>query len=357
MKPLIRYIAITAIAAAALLYFYSTRGAATAPTPENRPAARGGAERGTSVNAVIVHPQPFAERIVTTGTVLADEDVDLRSETAGKVIAINFDEGTQVSAGALLVKINDADLQAQFQKNQSQINIARDNEERQRALLDKQLTSREQYDIALNQINSVRAESLAIRASIAKTEVRAPFDGSIGLRYVSVGSYVTTSSRIASLLRLSTIKVDFSVSERFASFVKRGAQVFLRTQGARERTIALVYAIEPKIDPSTRTVQVRARAANPGESIKAGSFAEIELTINIDKNALLVPTEAIVPVLKGQQVFRYSNGTAAVVDVEIGTRTERAVLVTKGLTPGDTVIVSGLLQITNGARVRLNSVQ
>jgi len=255
------------------------------------------------------------------------------------------------------VKINDADLQAQFKKNLSQINIARDSEERQRTLLEKQLTSREQYEIALNQLNSVRAESLAIRASIAKTEIRAPFDGSIGLRYVSVGSYVTTSSRIASLLRLRTIKIDFSIPERFSSLLERGSQVYLRTQGSRDRVSASVYAIEPKIDPSTRTVQVRARAANPGERIKAGSFAEIELTVNIEKNALLIPTEAIVPVLKGQQVFRYTNGIATAVDIEIGTRTERDILITSGLTPGDTIIVSGILQITNGARVRLTSVQ
>ncbi len=356
MKSRVRFISIIVIVVAAAGYFYFSRGDSTIAGPGTGSRTPGAADRSTIVNAVVLTSAPFAERISTTGTILADEEVDLRSETAGRVIQINFNEGTRVTKGQLLVKTNDADLQAQLKKVESQVKIATDNEERQRLLLEKNLTAREQYDLAVNQLNSVRAESMAVRANLAKTEVRAPFDGVIGLRYVSEGSYVTTSSRIASLLRLSTIKVDFSVPERFAAFVKPGAQVMLRVQGTRDQVPAFVYAIEPKIDPSTRTVQVRARAENPGERLKAGAFAEIALTVSIDPNALLVPTEAIVPVLKGQQVFRYQDGKAQSIDVEIGTRTERNVIVTKGLAAGDTVIVSGILQISNGSRVRLNNV-
>jgi len=356
MKSRVRFISIIVIVVAAAGYFYFSRGDSTIAGPGTGSRTPGAADRSTIVNAVVLTSAPFAERISTTGTILADEEVDLRSETAGRVIQINFNEGTRVTKGQLLVKTNDADLQAQLKKVESQVKIATDNEERQRLLLEKNLTAREQYDLAVNQLNSVRAESMAVRANLAKTEVRASFDGVIGLRYVSEGSYVTTSSRIASLLRLSTIKVDFSVPERFAAFVKPGAQVMLRVQGTRDQVPAFVYAIEPKIDPSTRTVQVRARAENPGERLKAGAFAEIALTVSIDPNALLVPTEAIVPVLKGQQVFRYQDGKAQSIDVEIGTRTERNVIVTKGLAAGDTVIVSGILQISNGSRVRLNNV-
>lgn len=340
----------------AALYFIiqnRTNTSNSAPIPQASP----GAERSLPVTGYVVKPQRFAEKINSSGTVLSDEEVELRSESAGKIVRIYIPEGAHVRKGDLLVKINDADYQAQLQKILSQLQIAKDNEERQRALLEKSLTSRELYDAALNQLNAIRADSMLVIANIAKTEIRAPFDGTIGLRYVSEGSYVTASSRIASLQNIDRLKLDFSVPERYALYVHSGQKVLFAVEGIGTPLEATVYAIEPKIDPTTRTVQIRAVAQNTENRVKPGAFANVELLLTINEEALLIPTEAVVPVLRGQQVFVVSNGKAASRDIAIGTRTEMLVHVTNGLRPYDTVLTSGLLQLSDGIPIRLTSVE
>lgn len=310
-----------------------------------------------SVKTMLVHPDVLRETIRSTGTVLAEEEVELRSEIAGKVASINFEEGSRAKKGDLLVKINDADLQAQLLKLESQVKIAQEGEERQRALLDKSLTSREVYDQSLNALNVVKADIALVRANIAKTEIRAPFDGTVGLRSVSVGSYVSSNTKIASLQSLQRVKVDFTVPERYGSLIRNGEEVSFTTQGSSRVYTALVYAVEPKIDAATRTVQIRATAPNPNAEIRAGAFASVELTLLIDKTALLIPTESIVPILKGFQVYIVRNGAAEVRQIEIGTRNERTVHVTRGLESGDTLVTSGILQLSQGTKVRVTEVQ
>lgn len=314
----------------------------------------GGKDRRLPVAGVVLKPEKVADRILATGTVLADEEVELRSETSGRVVRISFTEGSRVAKGDLLLKIDDAELQAQLLKLDSQRKLAEDKERRRRQLLERQNISPEDYDIALNELNAIRAEIQLIEARIAKTEIRAPFDGVIGLRFVSEGSYVSPSTRIASLQDTRAVKVDFAVPERFAPELRRGQEIRFRIAGRDERFPGVIYAVEPKIDPSTRTALVRARAPNRGGSILPGGFAELELTLRTINDALMVPSEALVPGLEGQKVYVYRGGVAEERRVETGLRTDRTVQVTAGLAPFDTVITSGILQLVSGLPVNLS---
>lgn len=310
-----------------------------------------------AVKAFVVQPVRFQDRILTTGTVLANEEVELRSETSGKIVAIHFQEGSKVKKGQLLVKINDAELRAQLTKAEHQVSLAEVKEFRQRSLLQTEGISQQEYDIALNELNTRKAEVALIKAQIEKTEIRAPFDGVVGLRYVSEGSYVSTSSKIAALQNADPVKIDFSIPERYAHVIRKGDQIRFTIQGAEGVFGGEVYAIEPKIDPITRSVQLRAIAPNNNGTILPGSFSKVELVLQEVEDALMVPTESIIPHIAGQRVILYQNGTAHLRDVETGSRTEQSILVTKGLSSGDTILTTGLLQVRDGMPVRIREIQ
>lgn len=322
-----------------------------------RPDAAGPAVDRLSVTAVVVRPEKIVDRIFSSGTVRANEEVDLRSEIAGKVTGIHFREGSRVHKGDLLLKIDDSELQAQLLKQDSERKLAQDKENRRRQLLERGNISPEDYDIALNELNAIRAEAQLIEARIRKTELRAPFEGIIGLRFVSEGSYVSPETRIASLQNITTVKIDLSVPERYARDLRPGAEISFRLSGNTTRFRGAVYAIEPKIDPTTRTVLLRARCPNPGGTIMPGGFAEVELSLKEIPDALMIPTEALIPDLQGQKVFLARNGAADQSRVETGLRTEKLIQVTSGLRAGDTVITSGILQLAPGMPIALTGVR
>jgi membrane fusion protein (multidrug efflux system) len=315
------------------------------------------ADRRLPVEAVVIRPGNVQDRIFATGTILADEEVEVRSEISGKIVRIAFREGTRVRAGDLLVKIDDSELQAQAFKLDSQQKLAQDKEQRRKQLLDKGNISPEDYDVAQNELNAIRGEVQLIQARILKTELRAPFDGSIGLRYVSEGSYVSPQTRIASLQRISALKIDFSVPERYAGSVRTGQTVYFKVAGVEGRAAGTIYAIEPKIDPSTRTVLIRARAPNPEGRYAPGAFADVELVLREIADAIMIPTQALVPDLSGHKVYLVQGGAAAERRVEIGLRTEKDVQIVRGLEDADTVITAGILQLVPGAPVRLTGVR
>lgn len=305
------------------------------------------------VSVHVVEPGLVEDKIRSTGTVLANEEVSLRSEIAGIIRQINFREGGRVRKGDLLVKIDDSELRAQLQKLESQRQLAKDIENRRRTLYESKLISAEEYDRAQIELTSIVADITLTRARIEKTEIRAPFDGIIGLRYVSEGSYVTSTTHIATLQNLSSIKIDFSIPERYVNDVRKGQTIQFRLTGLPGTSSGEIYAVEPKIDPATRTVLLRALCSNDEGRILPGAFAEIELTLRQLENALMVPTEAVVPQLGGQLVYCIRNGAAQPMQVTTGIRTERMIQLTSGAQPGDSVITSGILQLRPGTPVRV----
>lgn len=307
-----------------------------------------------SVKAYIIKPETVDNKVLTTGTILANEEVELKSEVAGKITKILFSEGSYVNKGDLLVKINDADLQAQLRRAESKVKLAEEKEFRQRQLRDGNLISQEEYDNTVSELNVNKADYDLIKAQIDKTEIRAPFSGTIGLRSVSEGSYLTTATVIATFQNLNIIKVDFSIPEKYSTSVKKGDELDFKISGSATVFKAKIYAIEPKIDPGTRTLKIRAICNSNYSELIPGAFANVELSLKKINDAILVPSVAIVPELKGQKVYLYKNGVVAQQNVEIGIREETSIQIVSGLNAGDTVITSGILQIKPMSKVTIS---
>ena len=316
-----------------------------------------GGNQRLPISGFVVRPSVVRNTVTSTGTVNANEAVELRSEITGMVEKIHFKEGTRVRKGDLLLKINDDELQAQLFTLNSELKLAQDKERRRKQLYDKRTISPEDYETALNELNAIKGEVQLITARIKKTEIRAPFHGVIGLRFVSAGSYVSPLTRIASLQDTRSVKVDFSVPERYATTVRAGQTIQFRLSGLEEVFEGTIFAVEPKIDPSTRMVLLRARCGNEGGRIMPGAFAEVELILEELEDAIMIPTEALVPDLQGQKVFVYQEGVARERRVETGIRTENRIQLTEGVQPFDTVITSGILQIVSGMPVELSAVE
>jgi len=312
--------------------------------------------RQVSVDIWIVKPKALQNKILTNGTLISNEEVELRSEISGKVTHILFSEGKRVKKGEVLVKINDSELQATLKKNKSRELLARDREFRYKQLLEKNLTSQQEYDLQLSDLNAVLADVELTEAQIAKTEIVAPFDGIVGLRSVSVGSYISPLTPIASIQSINPIKVDFSVPQKYFGLIKEGKTIFVKLSSSQKIFSGKIYAVEPKIDQNTRTVQARALIPNDNGELTPGAYVEIEIILeNIDKS-ILIPSEALVPDFEGEKVFLYKQGKAVSQLVTTGIRTEKEIQITSGLNIGDSLITSGIIQLRADAPVKLNSI-
>lgn len=307
-----------------------------------------------TVNVKVVETSTFQNKIQVSGSIISNEEVVLHTETSGKVIGINFKEGQNVKKGNLLVKVNDADLQAQLHKAEIKMKLAEDKEYRQKVLLGKKGISQEVYDSALNDLNSAKADIENIKAQIAKTEIRAPFDGTIGLRYISVGSYIDPSVKVATLQNLSQVKIDFAVPQRYASAITVGSKVKIRTSSGKEYQVK-IYALEQKIDPDTRTLNVRAIHPNVKKDLIPGSYVTVDIDLNDIKNTIVIPTQALAMDISGETVYLYKGGVAVSQKVESGIRSESDVQIVKGLSVGDTVITSGIMQLRPRLKVKIAS--
>jgi len=313
-------------------------------------ASNVGRDQKISVKVEIIQSEKFAEKVLTVGTVLANEEVEIRSEISGKIEKIFFKEGAQVKKGEILLKINDAELQAQLQRAQYRQVLAEQQAERQRQLFEKKLASQEEYDVLVNEANIRRAETQLIQVQIEKTEIRAPFEGVIGLRQVSEGSYISPQTVITTIQDIHPVKVDFTIPEKYVGSIKVGNQIQFSVQGIPGNFSGTIYSFESKIDPATRTLRMRALSPNPNGILIPGAFASIEVVLK-DKETVLIPSYALIPELKGHRVFLYKKGKAISQSVEIGTRTDEQIEITAGAQAGDTLITSAILQLRNGTEV------
>ena len=265
---------------------------------------------------------------------------------------IYFTEGTNVSKGQVLLKVNDIELRAQLSQAQTRQSLASENERRAKLLLQKEAISQEEYDVARADYQSAKAQSQLIQAQIEKTSVRAPFSGKIGLRSISPGTYVTPTLLVAKLVNVNQLKITFSIPEKYASQVKKNAIITFKVTGAEQQTYsATIYAIEPEVEIATRTLKVRALADNKDGKLLPGTFANVQLPLDIIKDAVVIPTEAIIPVQDGKKVFVANKGMAKEIMVETATRTDASILVLSGLKAGDTVLTSGVMSLKDEAPI------
>lgn len=304
-----------------------------------------------TVSGTIVHLQTFDNNLALSGSIEANEQVEIRSEVSGIVKNIYFKEGSNVSKGQVLFKVNDIELKAQLAQAKTKENLASENERRAKLLLQKEAISQEEYDVARADYQSAKAQSQLIQAQIEKTSVRAPFSGKIGLRSISPGTYVTPTLLVAKLVNSGQLKITFSIPEKYASQVKKNATITFKVTGSNQSYSAKIYAIEPEVEIVTRTLKVRALADNKDGKLLPGTFADVQLPLDIIKDAVVIPTEAIIPVQDGKKVFIANKGMAKEVMVETTTRTDTSILVLSGLKVGDTVLTSGVMSLKDEAPI------
>jgi membrane fusion protein (multidrug efflux system) len=358
---LIITILLVLVAAVIVLYpkikpmFSSKSGGPGGPEMTAGGGPGGSGRQVLNVSGYLIKPQQLSDLYVSTGTLKPDETVELAFETSGKIVGINFTEGTRVRKGDLLAKINDRPLQAQLEKLQAQKKLVEEKEFRQRSLLDKDAISQESYDQIVTELQTIQADINLVGARIAETELRAPFDGIIGLRYVSEGSYTNPSTKIARLVKIKPIKIEFAIPERYANQIKIGYPVTFTMDGSNDVYNAKVYAIDPQVDIATRSIVIRALNPNNNEELKAGRFTSVTLLLSQIDDAISVPTEAITPEMEGEMVYVYRNGKAEVIKVDVGLRTESHVQITNGLKFGDTLLTSGILQLRQNLPVVLDT--
>lgn len=317
----------------------------------------GAQKTATVVNGIVLQPKKFSNELTLSGSIDANEQIELRSEVSGVVEGIYFEEGSSVTKGKQLIKVNDIELRAQLAQAKTRQSLASENERRAKLLLQKEAISQEEYDVALAEFESAKSQSQLIQAQIAKTSIVAPFSGKIGLRSISPGTYVTPTTLIAKLVNNTQVKVTFSIPEKYASLMKNNSSITFTTAGSKEVFTGKIYALEPSVDQTTRTLQIRAIADNKEGKLLPGTFANIMLPLEELNDAILIPTESIIPIQNGKKVFITENGKAKEVVIETANRTEKEILVTSGLKVGDTLITSGIMAIKVGAPVNLKLIQ
>ncbi len=302
----------------------------------------GGAPSAMPVAGIIAKPRSISETLQASGTLLANEEVDLKPETSGRVVLLNIREGERVVKGTLLLKINDAELQAQLRKLKLQLDVAQRSEERLKKLLAINGVGQQDYDVALNQLNNIISDIQLTEAQIEKTEIRAPFNGRVGLRTISPGAFATQGVSVASFVDADKLKVDFFVPEKYAAFIRQGELVELEVDGVKEKVLAKVAAVEPRAELASRSIKARAFVENGRQQLLPGLFAKVNLNIGTD-NAIMLPSNIIIPEARGKKVMRFAGGKVQPVMIETGLRTKDEVQVLGGLNPGDTIIASSIM--------------
>lgn len=307
-----------------------------------------------AVNYFVAQPFNLNDQVYTTGKVGALNEIEIKPEISGKVLELFFKEGESVSKGAPLIKINDADLQAQLLKNKTQIKLSEEKLFRLKKLLDIKGISQEEFDVQENELASLRADQAYIQAQIAKTLITAPFSGVVGLKNISEGAYVSPSLVIATLVQMKPLYIEFSIPERYSSMLLKGMSVkFSADQpGKEDLHTAQVYAIEPKIDEATKTI--RGRAMYHGEeTFYPGGFVKVYVDLGQPTHSIMIPTQSVIPILKGQKVFVSNHGIAQEVQVVTGIRLDDKIQILEGLKAGDTVLTTGLMAVKKDSKLIL----
>ena len=341
-----------------ILSFVSILGACGSKSSKNdAPAAGGSRQQGPArVEGFVVKTQPYAENIEVPGSVIANEATEIHPEISGRIVQLNVAEGRQVSRGTLLVKLYDGDLQAQLKKLQVQLQIANTNEDRSSQLLKIQGISKSDYDASLLNVNNIKADMEIIRTEITRTEIRAPFSGKLGLKNISPGAYVTPTTIIAVINQTQQLKLDFTVPEKYTSQIKIGQVVKFTFEGGSKNYTAKVSATESSVSENTRSLKVRSLVQDHDATLLPGAFAKVMLSFDPDPNAILIPTQAVLPQARGKKVIRYDNGIAKFVDVTTGIRDSARVQILEGLKAGDTIITTGLLSTRPEGKIQISRI-
>jgi membrane fusion protein, multidrug efflux system len=323
--------------------------------PEAPRRARGGGP--VQAEGFIVRTTSLSENIEVPGTLLPFEVTEIRSEISGRVVSLNIPEGSYVQQGSLLVKLFDGDLQAQLQKLQVQLQIAQKTAERYRELLKISGISQQEVDLSELEVNNLKADIELVKVNIVKTEIRAPYAGRIGLKSISLGAYITPTNLLTTISQTARLKMQFSVPEKYSADMKKGRQIDFTVAGAGKKFKATILATSSAIEENTRTLQVLTVISGNNPLLVPGSFAKVSLKLGQDDQAIIVPTQAIIPQARNKKVVIYRNGAAEFETVITGLRDSTFIQIMEGVKPGDTIVTTALLAIQPDSRIKLTKVQ
>lgn len=337
---------------AALIFFTIT----SCDSEKGNQAASRRSQGPVIVDAFRVSTSSVSETIEVPGSLLPYEETDIRAEVGGRIVCLNIREGSVVEKGTLLVKLFDEDLQAQLRKLKVQLQINEKTEERNRELLKINAISQQDYDLSTLNVENLKADIEATEIDISKTEIRAPYRGTLGLRNVSLGSYISPADVITTIRQVERLKLEFSIPEKYAREVGKGYKVRFRVDGGFREHTAEVIATENSVDQTTRTLKIKAIVNKTDAELVPGIFARVNLQLGRDTMALLVPTQAVIPTIRNKQVIVLREDSLVFTVVETGIRDSAYVQVIRGLNAGDTVLTSGLMAIRPASKVKISKV-
>jgi membrane fusion protein (multidrug efflux system) len=338
------------------LFFIVTVGLAVTGCKGKPDTVKARETPATVVDVIIASTQGLSNTVEANGNIVANEYVELHPEISGRITYLNVPEGHSIAQGTVIARINDADLQAQLSKSKVQLDLAQKTEERYRQLLNVNGINQADYDNALNQVNSLKADIQYTQTLIDKTVIKAPFSGIVGLRQVSPGAFVTAANIIATIQQVSKVKIDFTIPEEYSNLIKKGGLVDVEIDAAQQiRKKAEVIATEPQVNLASRNLKVRAvlreGTANPG------AFVKVFVDAGVNKKAIMIPTNSIIPDDKNSQVILVKSGKAAFINVKTGVRESNNVEVISGVQAGDSVVVTGVLFARPKSALKVRSVK
>ncbi len=304
----------------------------------------------------VVKPMVLDQVISVSGTLKPYDETILMPEVVGRVVKINLPEGKFVKEGTLLVKLFDGELLAQLHKAQTQLQLAEQTQKRQNELVKVNGISLTDFDQTVLQVSSIKNDIEVLKVMIRKTEVLAPYDGMIGLKNISIGAQVTPSTALATIRAVKQLKLDFSVPEKYSREIKSGSKIKFTVQGDDDKYDAIVMATEEGIDFETRNLKARAVVNASKTPLVPGAFANVELRLKENKNALMVPTQSIIPQERNKKLILSKGGKAIFVTVKTGVRQASLIEIVDGIETGDTVVTTGILFIKPGAGLKFAKV-
>jgi membrane fusion protein (multidrug efflux system) len=309
------------------------------------------------VEAMVIKPSSISEKLEVTGNILPFESTEIKPEISGRVVYLNIKEGANASKGQLLVKLFDGDLQAQLKRLQVQLEIADKTEERQKELLKIGGISQQDYDLSVLQLNNIKADMELIRVNITKTEIRAPYSGKLGLKNISPGAYISPANILTTISQVNQLKIEFSIPEKYSSQITNGMEVNFGVEGSPGVYKAAISATESSVEQNTRNLKIRAIVKGGDSYLIPGNFAKVEIILGRNENAIMIPSQAIMPIARGKQVITQKNGQVKYNNIITGVRDSSRVQVLEGISLGDTLITTGLLFIRPDSKLKLTRIQ
>lgn len=328
-------------------------GSSTRQKEDSKPVSREPA--AIPVEAYVVEPRALNTSITIAGSLYPQEETKITPEVAGKITGLFIREGSFVKKGTVLATLFNEDLKAQTRKLKVELELAQKTRERQDQLLKIGGISQQDFDLSVLNESSIKADIAVLEAAVNKTIIRAPYNGRLGFRHVSMGAYVNPQTVLTTISQVHRLKLLFSVPEKYFPLVRTG-NVFTFTTETSPRTYrARIVATESGITVENRSLSVQAVVDEPDENLKPGSFANIHFRLGENQSAVMIPSQAVIPQARDKKVILYRNGKPEFATVATGLRDSASVEILQGVSLGDTVVTTGLLTVKPDSKLIISS--